>query len=91
MDFQFRATEDGKIHCWRRGNSPPPEARWDICPNGCRTNGGNPQRLIAEKTEFPGKEGKISRTYKCPQCAYVGRIIRRKRNKTSKWDLKEPE
>ena len=66
MGLQFRATDDGKVHDWRRGDSPPPEARWDICPNGCKTSKGTPQRLIAEKIESPGKEGKIRRTYKCP-------------------------
>ena len=89
--FQYRATEDGKVHKWRRGEKVPLEARWDICPRGCLNKRGNPQRLKAEKTEFPGEKDKVWRTYKCPQCGSIGRTIRRQKRQVTKGTLKEPE
>lgn len=90
-EFQARVTEDGVVHMWRRGEKEPLEARWDICPQGCLNKRGNPQRLQPEKTEFPGKKGKVRRTYKCPKCGCRVRTIPRQKQKDTKWILKEPE
>jgi len=90
-EFQFRATADGRVHSWRRGEKEPLEARWDICPRGCLGKRGAPQKLKAEKIEFAGKDGKVERTYKCPQCGYIGRTIRRQKRNLGRGTLKEPE
>ena len=89
--YQYRVTENGHIHCWPRGEKAPAEARWDICPNGCLTKTGKPQRLKPDKIEFEGEKGKVHRIYKCPTCGYVGRTIRRQKRNLTRWTLKEPE
>ncbi len=83
-EFQFRVTEDGQVHRWRRDDKPPVEARWDICPR-CKVKA---EVIIYE---FSGSKGKIERHYKCPKCDKVLRFIKRQTEKDSRNVWKEPE
>lgn len=89
-EFQYRVTEDGVVHRWRRGEEPPPEARRDICPR-CLEERKIAQELRIQKTEFSGQKGKVRRDYVCPVCGYKGRPTSRQKRNLTRGTLKEPE
>lgn len=88
--YQYRVTENGIIHQWRRGEKPPPETRRNICPE-CLKWKKVAQTLEIRKTEFPGQKGKARRDYVCPLCGYKGRPVHRQRRNLTRGTLKEPE